>query len=264
MLGPFLKIFKNAGFLTFSRILQPLFSFALIIVIARYQGAHLLGGFDIILSFLAVFQTIASFGLKYLITREVARNQTLAGAYFVHACLLALPVGLGCALLMYCTSVFLGYERILQLSLAVGGFVLVATTLIDHCEGIYLGLEHLKPYAIISAAENIVRVGLSIYLVQDGYGLLALMVVMSCTRSMAFLGNIFYLKRLISSFTFKIDTVFFSQLIAAARTFAGILILSAIYGRMDILVLSQLRNTQEVGLYSAAFRFIGSGPIIGD
>ena len=134
----YLKILKNAGFLVFVRLAQPLFSLLLIIYIARSRGTELLGGYIIVLSYLVIFQTIASFGFKYLLTREVAKNPDSAGKLFFHASIFSIPLGIVCALVMYGTTAILGYESIIQLSIGIAGIALIAAALIENCEGIFI------------------------------------------------------------------------------------------------------------------------------
>ncbi len=64
------------------------------------------------------------------------------------------------------------------------------------------------------------------------------------------------LRKRIFSVPFSVDYSFCIQLFKTARVFAIIVLLAAVYGKIDIIMLSKMKNTTEVGLYSAAFRFL--------
>ncbi len=258
----YLKILKNTGFLVFVRLAQPLFSLLLIIYIARSQGTELLGGYIIVLSYLVIFQTIASFGFKYLLTREVAKNPNAAGKLFFHASIFSIPIGIICAFVMYGVTAIFGYESIIQLSVGIAGIAIIATALIENCEGIFIGLENIKPYSIACFFENLIRLILSIYAIVSGYGLAELIAIFAITRFIALGANLLILRKMLFSTSLKINFSFSVHLLKLAKTFALIVILAAIYSRADVLILSKFRGTDDVGIYSAAFRFIAAAQLL--
>lgn len=258
----YLKILKNTGFLVFVRLAQPLFSLLLIIYIARSQGTELLGGYIIVLSYLVIFHTIASFGFKYLLTREVAKNPNAAGKLFLHASIFSIPIGIICAFVMYGVTAIFGYESIIQLSVGIAGIAIIATALIENCEGIFIGLENIKPYSIACFFENLIRLILSIYAIVSGYGLAELIAIFAITRFIALGVNLLILRKMLFSTSLKINFSFSVHLLKLAKTFALIVILAAIYSRADVLILSKFRGTDDVGIYSAAFRFIAAAQLL--
>ncbi len=258
----FSKLLKNTGFLIVARLTQPFFSFILIIVMARFSGSELLGGFSIVISYIAVFQTVAAFGFKYLLTREVAGKPEIAGKYLVHTIYFSIPVGLLCSTVMYAAGVLLNYDGTIQLALALAGFILITTTLIENCEGVFIGIENIKPYTFITFLENLLRVLISVFAIINGFGLIELIEIMICTRFLGFAANVLILRRLLTSISFKFDFPFGLKLLKSAKTFALIVILAAIYSKTDILFLSKFRPASDVGLYSASLRFITAAQLI--
>lgn len=256
------KILKNTGFLAFVRLCQPIFSLLLVIAIARSGGTKFLGGFAIVLSYLAIFQTFATFGLKYLLTRQVAEDHDATSRYFLHASLFSLPIGIVCAFAMYGVTAMLGYESSIRLSIGIAGFVLIATTLIENCEGVFIGRENIGPYAIVCFFENLLRIILSIAAIAAGFELAALIAIFAFTRFLAFGTNLLLLKKTLLSIPLNIDISFGFQLLKSAKTFALIVILATIYSRADILILSKIKGTNDVGIYSAAFRFIAAAQLL--
>lgn len=258
----YLKILKNAGFLVFVRLAQPLFSLLLIIYIARSRGTELLGGYIIVLSYLVIFHTIASFGFKYLLTREVAKKPDSSGKLFFHASIFSIPLGIVCAFIMYGTTAILGYESIIQLSIGIAGIALIPAALIENCEGIFIGLENIKPYSIACFFENLIRLILSIYAIESGYGLVEIIAIFTITRFMGLGVNLLILRKKLFSTSLQINFSFSLHLLKLAKTFAFIVILAAIYSRADVLILSKFSGTADVGIYSAAFRFIAAAQLL--
>ncbi|MHC4075313.1 MAG: flippase [Planctomycetota bacterium] len=256
------KILKNTGFLVFVRLAQPVFSLLLFIAIARLRGPDLLGGFVIVLSYLAVFQTFSAFGFRYLLIREVANDHAAAGKYLLHSSLFSLPISIICAFAMYGLTAILGYDSHIQVAISIAGVALIATTLIENCEGIFVGLENIGPYAVVCFFENLLRVILSVTAIIKGFGLSGLIAIFTVTRFLAFGANLLLLKKILPAKPLSIDLSYGLQFFKSARIFALIIISAAIYSRADVLILSKIRGTADVGIYSAAFRFVAAAQLL--
>jgi O-antigen/teichoic acid export membrane protein len=255
-------ILKNTGFISLARLSQPLFSLFLIIIIAHTYGPAFIGNFEIVLSLLAVFQTIASFGFKFYLTREVAIDPTKGRRYLYHSLICLLPIGVLASLAMYITACLLHYSPEILAAVIIGGLTLLATAITEICEGIFIGIENPRYYTLICSVENIVRVGCSILAVRAGYGLSELMLVMGITRLLAVFLNLYTLHKLLAFSREKIEVAFIRHVFHASKVFALTITLAAIYGRLDILILSQMRGLAEVGIYSVAFKFIAATQLL--
>jgi len=255
-MGHIRGILKNAGFLAFARIAQPAFSFILILFIARLLGAEVLGAYDLVLSYLAVFQTVAALGFKYLVVRDLAKKKTDPGRYLLHVCAASLPMAVLSALLMAWTVEFLGYGPDIRTAVAIAGFALAATVLIENCEGVFTGLENLRPYATAVLVENLVRVVLSVAAVLLESGFVTLVLIFATTRFLGLGLNLYMLRGTIFSAPVGFELSFVIKLIRSTAPFAGIVFLATLYAKADVLMLSKMRNLTEVGIYTAAYRFI--------
>ena len=86
-MGSAFRLAKNIIALWTPSILNPLVSFALILVISRYLGVEGLGTYSLVLSYLGIFVTFGALGLGTLVVREAARDLEQAHVFFVNAAL---------------------------------------------------------------------------------------------------------------------------------------------------------------------------------
>ena len=82
----------NAIFIMAAKGLQPIISFAMILAIGRKLGVTAFGIFSTAISYILIFQIIASFGLRTLITREVAKHRDHVQSYIVNSLYIAIPL----------------------------------------------------------------------------------------------------------------------------------------------------------------------------
>ncbi|NUM78336.1 oligosaccharide flippase family protein, partial [candidate division KSB1 bacterium] len=68
------RFFRNTSVLILANALQPVLSFYLIVTISRKLQVEGLGTYATVFNYQAIFQIISAFGLKNLLTRNVAQQ----------------------------------------------------------------------------------------------------------------------------------------------------------------------------------------------
>lgn len=92
-----------------SDILNKGTTFLIYILVARELGTYAFGQMSLALTLFYSFQVIATFGMQTLITREVAKDDKLAGKYFASSLILGLVTSLGSMLLLAGAVILLDY-----------------------------------------------------------------------------------------------------------------------------------------------------------
>lgn len=258
------RLFKNTGVLIVAQGFQTILSFYLIITISKLLGVGGFGAYTTIFSYLAIFQIFASFGLKNLLTREIAQNRSEVAGYLTNSSLISVPFSIICIGLLLALVYFLGYEGIIITATLILSISLIASALIDCFEGVLVGLEKLDIIGIFSIAENLLRVVLSLLFLYKGHGLISLVVIFTAVRFAKLLFYLLYVHFKIEKIKFKVNLESSRKLIKSAKTFAFIMACVTIYWKADVIMLSKIAGVSEVGIYSAAFRILFLGMILVD
>ena len=85
---------KNAVYLFSADIIGRVFSFLLIILIARKLGDFGLGQYSFAFSFVGLFSILADMGISTYLIREIAKDKKKVDEYYSHALVLKLILGL--------------------------------------------------------------------------------------------------------------------------------------------------------------------------
>lgn len=250
------RLLKNTSILILANGLQPVISFYLVILISREMGVDGLGAYSTIFNYVAIFQIIASLGLRSLLTREVAQNKEHAQRYLAAGSIMAVLFAIISAGLMILLVSILSDDSLVIRGTVCVSLSLVAAALADVCEGVISGFERLSQIGYASLVENLGRVGISLWLILNGFGIIALVWVYVVTRYLRTGYYFWYIGRKLARPMEKIDWQFTSGLIRQARTFALIVICVTVYWKADVIMLETMRSNEEVGYYSAAYRLL--------
>ena len=248
------QVVTNTISLIFARILQPLISFSIILLIAHILGKKGLGEYSFVLSYILLFQIIASLSFTNLIAREISRDQGLAGKFVVNAGLVSVLFGLFLQGLLLLIIKMMAVEPLLSRTIFYTSFSILASALIGVSEGVLTGFEKLYLLAVTQTVENVSRALVSVVLLLKGYGVLELMLVFLACRYLSLVIYSFFLNKEIKQWAVRIDSHFIQNFLKKLQTFVLIIVFVTIYWRLDIIMLTKMDGTVASGIYSAAYR----------
>lgn len=251
-----LAILRNTLALSVPSVLNPFISFFLVLVISRYLGVEGLGKYSLVLSYVAIFGTLAAMGLGDLCVREVAKDVSRAHLFLVNACGLGALSSVLAVLAMDAVVIALGYESELVSAAIICSFSILASTPIVFMEAIFRSLEKSHYVAITFVAENVVRVGVCVWLLLSGHGVIPLFTAILGTRLFGALLMFHFYVRVVGLPREGLDSKILRFLLRQAPTFTSIVLFSTIHLSIDQIMLSKLQDLSSVGLYSAADRIL--------
>jgi len=249
------RLFKNTATLIIANGLQPVLSFYLVVTITRALGVDGLGAYSTVFNYQAIFQIFAGFGLKNLLTRDLAQKTGETGRYLLHGTLVALPFSLLSVAAMIALMALLGYDAEIFQASVILSFSLLAAGVIDVCEGVVSGAERLDFIGYTALIENFLRVAISLACLWQGFGLLALVWIFTALRFARVLLYLIFIFRHFSPLRFTLDWTFAKNLARNARVFAATMACVTIYWKVDVSLLSKFGSMEDVGIYTAAYRF---------
>jgi len=160
--------------LIFARLLSPLASFLLIVLIARAWGEINLGQYMTVLAWLAIFQGLSNFGLGEYTSREVGKDPTHAAKYMAYSLVIGLTFSLVCMGLMTGGAVALRYQEKVRYAMVAASLALPSTACVMICQAVFTAFQRIRYIALTAVAENFLLLLSGSIVIFKGYGLMPL------------------------------------------------------------------------------------------
>jgi O-antigen/teichoic acid export membrane protein len=244
----------NGAALVLAYAIPRAFTLLSAVVAARVLGAAVFGWYATAGAVAVVASILATAGMQPLLVREVARDPRsaprLIGA--AHAAKGALLLVMGAALaltpLLRLPAPVLLAAAILGVGYGIGAFV-------ENLAAYFQGVERMHVWTQASAAQGVVTGGAGVVLVILTRDLLWLCAAPALGQAAA-LG---WLLRRAPAAVRRPPLPSRAELASLFRRlapFAAAFVATTVFYRVDVLLLSHWRAPREVGLYSAAYRFL--------
>lgn len=247
---------RNVVFLAASNLLAPLFSLVLVLAISRLRGVEELGKYSLVMTVFVLGQSCAGFGLPLVITREVAQQREAAGRFFVNACTVTSALLLPMLAVALATLAHTMADAELAWAIGLVLVALLITSVNAYGESILLAFEHAGDFVTINMGETILRAIAGVALVLSGHGVAAVAAGLLFFRVAAAATYVVVMRRRGIRFAFRIDRSLCANLLRHMPVVGLIPVVNAVYARADVFLLTSLASWADVGLYSAAMRFI--------
>ena len=256
------KMVKNTGVMLLANALSPVFSFLIVIFVARFLGVSGLGKFSLVLSIFIIFQTISNLGFAHLITREVSKDKSKASKYLINSFLISLIFTTFTVGVMCLVGYLLNYSDDTTCSIYIISFALIPASLSSICQSICRAFEKYEYVSFSLIGGNLVKAVFGLLVLFNDYGLVELIVVILVSHLVSFLLSLYTAFKCIGTTSYKVDLRVLKWIVKTAPTFALIFIFSTIYWNIDIIMLSKMKGSTEVGFYSAATKLMSAWMIV--
>jgi O-antigen/teichoic acid export membrane protein len=244
----------NGAALVLAYAIPRAFTLLSAVVAARVLGAAVFGWYATAGAVAVVASILATAGMQPLLVREVARDPRgaprLIGAAHAAKAALILPMVAALAL-----TPFLGLPAPVLLAAVVLGVGYGIGSFVENLAAYFQGVERMHVWAQASAAQGVVTGGAGVVLVLLTRDLLWLCAAPALGQAAA-LG---WLLRRAPAAVRRPPLPSRAELAALFRRlapFAATFVATTVFYRADVLLLSHWRAPREVGLYSAAYRFL--------
>lgn len=256
------RLAHNTAMLVTIRVVVPLLSVALMVVLSRHLGATGVGRYTLAYGFLYLFNTAAPLGLFAVITRDGARNRADLDRILSNALTLgSVSSAMMCVAMIWLTIV-LDYDQDTRQALLVLSIAILPYTIARYFEGASVALGRISHIAFAALAEYGLKVGLGIAALLAGYGLDTVLILAVAGRCLAAIVNGVLLRFAGVHFRWSWDRETVRKLLALAPVFLATAVFAAIHSRIDVVMLSKLRPIADVGYYGAAWRLLEFGKVV--
>jgi len=250
------RITANFLSLMSSQIISKVIQLVIFVYLARTLGKNDFGIFSFGLAFAFLFVIIADFGLSTLIIREISRDKKSASKYMSNSIVLKLLLSLIAFVSAYIFLNIVTYsEEIKTIAYIMLGFTLLQSfTELNYA--IFRAFERMYYDALIKIIRMVILFGAIFYLIKNEYGLLESSLSFVITEFIVLLIAFFITYTRFIKISFEFDYEFSKKLLKKSSLFCFSLVFTSLYMYIDVIMLSKIRSTAEVGIYSAAANIV--------
>lgn len=254
------KISKNIFWLTISRAIALTCLFFAHAKLFRYLGPFGSGQYNFVLSYVMFFSIVVDFGVLQFITKKISEQPEKAKEYFYEFFKFELLVAFILYLTLVCVAWLNGFPTVVFYAIGLAGLGLFANALTYPFLAVMTAFQDLKKVALINFLNSLVNIAvifLAIYFkkyivflssVQLAFGVLSLILYLYFCKK--YIGKI-NLISIVKNYTFSNLTSIFKY----SWPFALLVGFSAIYNRIDVIIITKFLGYEQTGLYSAAYKF---------
>ncbi len=253
----FLKsILANSAALFWVKAFMPVSYFIVTVSIARWLGVKNFGDFSLIFSYYVIFKIFTLLGIDTYLIKEIASYNKKAGVYLGNAYIVGSALAAINVLLMNLVFIVAGYSASIKSCGFIISLALFSEPIIRYSESAFVSFSKNKYIFFTVLIREIVKIALTlgVLLVFKDLFLISLSLLFSWYLG-AFL-NLVFVRRFIVMPEMKFEFNMAKEIVRGSFTLALIGGLSNIFLATDVIVLSKIRGEYDVGLYSAAYKFI--------
>ncbi|MDD5638422.1 MAG: flippase [Candidatus Pacebacteria bacterium] len=245
-------IFKNTFWLMLAEGISKGLMFFLTILIARYLGAEGYGIFSFAFAFVALFAVLADFGLSTLTIREVAREKSLARKYIDNIATIKLILGIITFGLIVGIIQFLEKTPEVKTLVYLAGICVIIQSFTEFFQSIFRAFEKMQYEALSKIIYSLLLFSIAGFILWKNLGIKLLVYSYIIAAIIALIFTLILVRKKFTKFRVEIDFEFWKKLLKESWPFTLTLIFAVIYFKIDIVMLSFMKNDTAVGLYSAA------------
>jgi O-antigen/teichoic acid export membrane protein len=253
------SIFSNALIATFGRVLTLICGLVATALMARMLRVEEFGIYSLVLTVAILLQLASDFGLYLTASRELGvsggeSNHVIANIASLRLALLGAIFGLGAV--VYMSAPFLRPQAALFIILSCG---LILQSLSQLLMGIFQAYGSVWRATAGDVAGRVVQVLLLLFIASQGNAtLLAIAGAFTGGLLIAWCIHMLLIPNK-SLLTISISLSIWKYIARRTWPIALLLVLNAIYFRIDTVILSFLTTSQEVGWYSLSYKVIENG-----
>lgn len=243
-------VLSKMASVTVLRLGVAVLGFGMFWLLSHRLSATELGGFSLLMNTFMLLQTLPLLGMHVHLIREVAARPEQQSGELAHALTFAMPVATVMALGL-CLFGALGADAALRWPFVLLGLSMVPTAWVLVAESALIGREQLQVLTTVNMSESAWRVLGALVSLWQGWGLDGVFAFFLAGRFIT--ASVYAIRGGLPRIRMaQVSRVGLQQYMAMAPTYLAIGLVSAGHARIDMLVLSRLRDLNEVGIYAAA------------
>lgn len=254
------EVSKNIFWLTISRAISLVFLFLAYTRLLSYLGPFGAGQYQFVLSYVMIFSTVVDFGVLQFITKKMSEDDANTKKYFQNFLVFEAVVAFFLYGLLLSVAYFKHYDTVVFNAVLVTGLGMVVNALCYPFLAVMTAKQDIKKVALINFVNSLVNIGIIFLAVwQKKYIVFLASVQFVFGLIDLILYRVFIVKHLPKPEIFKSFSNFnftvILNIFKLAWPFALLVGFSAIYNRIDVIIITKFLGFAQTGLYTAAYKF---------
>lgn len=250
---------KNIFWLSVSRVFAMVLLFVAYTQLFRYLGPEVYGQYQYVLSYVLLFSTLVDFGIQQFITKNISERPEAAKRYFHSFLIFELLASLVLYAALLAIAFQNGHSGTVLAAIAVTGLGMVANALTYPFLSVMTAFQDLRKVALINFLNSLVNITVIALAIWLGRGIVFLAGVQ---LAFGFLDLVLYrlfirrhlpqpeVLKAVRDFDFGI----IRHILRSAWPFVFLVGFSAIYNRIDMVLITKLLGFEQTGYYGAAYK----------
>ncbi|PIX48809.1 MAG: hypothetical protein COZ53_02760 [Candidatus Altarchaeum sp. CG_4_8_14_3_um_filter_33_2054] len=254
---------KNIISLGSSNVINAILGIILIMYLARYFGPEGFGIYGFVYAFAQILSFSVEFGIYYIITREVARDKSLAMKYILSASIIKILLMLVVFLFIVGIVKLMNISQEKEILIYIISFSLFLTNFSQTFIGIFNAFEKMEYTALTTLIPSIIFVLLSLGVIFSGCTLfkskiipVALVLVFAGIINVLISGIICFKKIVKLDLKVKTNLKFLKYLLKESFPLESQQIIALIYMQSFIIFLSMFQGDIATGIFKASYDLI--------
>ena len=237
------------------RVLGSILALISIGFITRALGREGFGEYATVLAYLSIFTILADLGLYTIMTREISRPGS--NEKYIVSNFFTLRLVAAASLLVFSALIIFLFPY--SDTVKIGVVFTVLAYLFLSLSQVLMGIFQKYLVMHIAGTAEVVGRGLQLLLVWifflKGYGLFAYLWAIVGGSAVMFFINLYFARKIIP-FSLSISLTYWKKIITTALPVAVSLVFTLLYFKIDTIMLSLMKSTEEVGIYNAAYKVL--------
>ncbi len=253
------QVSKNIFWLTASRVFALVLLAIAYFALFRYLKPFGTGQYQFVLSYVLLFSTVVDFGIQQFITKKISEDLTQTKKYFQSFFSFEAAIAIFLYLLLIGIALFRNYDTIVMEAIAVAGLGMVINALTYPFLAVLAAYQDLRKVALVNFLNSLVNVCIIFLAIIFHKSIVFLASVQVCFGVLDFILYSRFIKTHLSkpdvfSALFNFDSKLILNILRQGWPFALLVGFSAIYNRIDVIIITRLLGYIQTGYYTAAYK----------
>lgn len=255
------KVAKNTSVVIVWSIANKIIALLIAIYLARYLGVAGYGDYSFIFAYTSFFGIIVDLGINTVLVREIAKNKERTEELISNAVGLKLALFALAALFSFLVLSFLTYPEEVKIGIYIATFILLFSSIASLLGTVFQANLQMEYIAIADLISKLPLLLLIIYISsQKGGSIRVIIATLGATILYCVLMYLFS-KRVVAA-RVKFNVKIWKEILNPAILLGLSGVLSSIFVRMDLILVSLIRGNLEVGYYSIPSQLTDSLTIV--
>lgn len=230
-------------------------SLVLVGLMTRYLGRQGYGDYATILAFVYIFVVLADLGLYSLTIREISKEGSAEEKIVKNAFTIRFFAGFFLFIICAASVWFFPYSTIIKkgVGLAAIGFWFLSN--VNVLLGVFQKYLRVDKVGLAEFLSRMFQLGIVFFLIKSQASFLTLILAISAGGLLNFVLIWFFISKYIK-LAFDFDFTFWKKLLKQSLPLGLAAVFVMIYFKLDTVMLSLMKDSAEVGIYSVAYKVL--------